>query len=89
MDDESEGQKVEPHSSTASRNLLDVQAASDRQPLHDTPTQSQSESFITTKGSRYKCVLSLANQKASYRHNLLKSRLRCYSFLKTILHIFA
>ena len=54
MDDESEGQKVEPHSSTASRNLLDVQKSSDRHPLHDTPTQSQSESFITTKGSRYK-----------------------------------
>ena len=51
MDDESEGQKVEPHPSTASRNLLDVQTSSDRHPLHDTPTQSQSDSFIISKGT--------------------------------------
>jgi len=51
MEDDAEGHKVEPHPSTASRNLLDAQMSRDQQQSYEVPTQSQSDTFLTSKGN--------------------------------------
>lgn len=54
MEDDAAGQKVEPHPSTASRNLLDVQMSCDKQQPHEVPTQSQSDTFLNNKGKLHR-----------------------------------